>query len=264
MADTGKIIALIKALGGGGGTGGVTDVQVNGQSIVSDGVANVPLAETNVFGALKTAEISTVKAGNTNQRAITPYYNHAAAFYGLAKAAGDTTQSQSDNAVGTYTDAAKRKIAEMLEPQFRLIKEITIDGNDTEVVSVSNDEAGNPFELHDIIIGMNIVGGSNNGIMAIIPNIAVYQAPESKANLCMDGGWATANNYIYAHIQVVGGKFFGVYYGDGNTSWYNSTYVRQSKNACGTFDCDSIESLMFRSLNTYPFVNGTKITVYGR
>lgn len=39
--------------------------------------------------------------------------NHEASFYGLAKAAGDTTQSASSNAVGVYTDDAKLKIQQM-------------------------------------------------------------------------------------------------------------------------------------------------------
>ena len=35
-------------------------------------------------------------------------------FYGLAKAAGDTTQASSSNAVGTYTDDAKTAIQTMI------------------------------------------------------------------------------------------------------------------------------------------------------
>ena len=35
-------------------------------------------------------------------------------FYGLAKAAGDTTQALSNNAVGTYTDDAKTAIKSMI------------------------------------------------------------------------------------------------------------------------------------------------------
>jgi len=35
-------------------------------------------------------------------------------FYGLAAAAGDSTQSASDNAVGTYTDNAKSAIRTMI------------------------------------------------------------------------------------------------------------------------------------------------------
>lgn len=117
----------------------VDDVQINGQSIVSDGVANVPIASVNTLGTVKVgrengvfgirmiglpgydgeicvnkADVSTSKAGRSEYKPITPSSQHAAAFYGLAKAAGDTTQSQSSNAVGQYTEEAKSAISEML------------------------------------------------------------------------------------------------------------------------------------------------------
>lgn len=50
----------------------------------------------------------------SNYQPITPYYQHESTFYGLAKAAGDTTQSASSNAVGNYTEDAKSAISEML------------------------------------------------------------------------------------------------------------------------------------------------------
>lgn len=46
--------------------------------------------------------------------AVAPYTQHESTFYGLAKAAGDTTQSQSSNTVGTYTESAKSAISTML------------------------------------------------------------------------------------------------------------------------------------------------------
>jgi hypothetical protein len=114
--------------------GDVTDVQVNGVSVVSGGVANVPIATANTVGVVRPwssgglamasnndgriyvagANIAGTKAGSDSYRPIVPVTQHASTFYGLAKAAGDTTQSQSSNAVGTYTENAKSKISEML------------------------------------------------------------------------------------------------------------------------------------------------------
>lgn len=107
----------------------VTDVQINGSSILSSGVANIPIASDAIFGAVKTsAGISisndgnlylaavtdaNVKAGSSDSRAITPASQHKSTFYGLAKAAGDSTQSSSSNSVGTYTDSAKAAIQTM-------------------------------------------------------------------------------------------------------------------------------------------------------
>ena len=102
----------------------VQDVQVNGVSVLNQGVANVPTASTSDFGAVKlqqygglqisgTGLLKTdpagdthVKAGTDTSRPIVCSRQHMSTFYGLAKAAGDTTQSQSNNAVGTYTNEA--------------------------------------------------------------------------------------------------------------------------------------------------------------
>ena len=109
----------------------IEDVQVNGSSVVTDGVANVPMADSNTIGVMKVgngleynssanevrfrgASLDEIKAGNQAWRVLTPYRENAATFYGLAKAAGDTTQAQSSNAVGTYTDSAKSSIRSML------------------------------------------------------------------------------------------------------------------------------------------------------
>ena len=115
------------------GTGNVDDVQINGTSIVDEnGVANVPIAGSEQLGAVCVSHnygidinyggrinivaptTAIVKDGTNLYKPITPKFQHASAFYGLAKAAGDTTQSQSSNAVGNYTDAAKGKIQAML------------------------------------------------------------------------------------------------------------------------------------------------------
>ena len=115
----------------GGGT--VTDVQVNGTSILNNGVADIPIADANVDGlvriassagllmnptthrvSINAATSSQVKAQTELYAPITPNTQHESAFYGLAKAAGDSTQAASDNAVGTYTDGAKTAIREMI------------------------------------------------------------------------------------------------------------------------------------------------------
>jgi len=113
------------------GSGTVTDVQVNGTSVVTNGVANVPIADvsqpgvvqpSNIYGIgvfsngviyLKTPSDANIKAGY-GYSALQPPQQHLATFYGLAKASGDTTQSQSSNAIGTYTDSAKASIQSML------------------------------------------------------------------------------------------------------------------------------------------------------
>ena len=114
----------------------VQDVQVDGASILSNGVANVPIASNSSLGAVKidtqygikinansgilqinTASDSQIKNPSgalPSYQPITVAKTAQATFYGLAKAAGDTTQAQSSNAVGTYTDDAKAAIRQMI------------------------------------------------------------------------------------------------------------------------------------------------------
>lgn len=132
MADkAGLALAVFEALKGSGGGGtGITDVQVNGTSVVTDGVANVPVAG-NDFGVIRVNSTyglrmasgiitinetsdATIKAGIWEYAAISPKKQHMSAFYGMAKAAGDSTQSASANAVGQYTPTAKSAISTML------------------------------------------------------------------------------------------------------------------------------------------------------
>ena len=90
-----------------GEDGPVQDVQVNGVSVLQDGVANVPVATSNSVGVVKagtgiainllgqlyntTPTDSAIKLGAAPYNAVTLSKQHSAAFYGLAKAAGDTT-----------------------------------------------------------------------------------------------------------------------------------------------------------------------------
>lgn len=63
---------------------------------------------------INAAPISTIKYSTNTFYPITPGHQHESTFYGLAKASGDTTQSQSDNEVGVYTEDAKFAIRTML------------------------------------------------------------------------------------------------------------------------------------------------------
>ena len=88
--------------------GGVVRVSGSlGLGIATDGVA-----EGTLF--INPATPAAIKAGENYSLPIVPAIQSNSVFYGLAKAAGDTTQSQSSNAVGTYTDEAKTSIRTML------------------------------------------------------------------------------------------------------------------------------------------------------
>ena len=112
----------------------VRDVQINGTSILSDGVANVPRAigggDDATLGVVKasawqgigvsngalyinSASDTDIKNATNDYKPVAPYRQHNAAFYGFAKAAG-ADMASSSNPVGTYTDSAKSAISTML------------------------------------------------------------------------------------------------------------------------------------------------------
>ena len=144
----------------------VQDVQVNGVSVLTDGVANVPLGTSKglqfVGGVLQTepAGPATVKSGANTRQPIVPYYQANSTFYGLAKAAGDTTQSQSSNAVGTYTNDAKVAIRNMIGA----LGTSNILGNG---LYVSQD-----LETGNIYLGANVEDVQVNGTSVVSNGIA--------------------------------------------------------------------------------------------
>ena len=108
----------------------VGDVQINGTSIVSNGVANVPIATESSVGVCRTdpnfgtgiyaqrlmiarAPDDYIKNGANVYRPIVPSTQHLASFYGLAKAAGHD-EKNSTLPVGQYSEEAKTAIRTML------------------------------------------------------------------------------------------------------------------------------------------------------
>ena len=138
----------------------VQDVQVNGTSVVTAGVADVPIATSNSVGVVmpkdglfvgssgnvttNKATSAQIKKGEQQYSPIVSYNQHESAFYGLAKAAGDTTQKDSANAVGTYTDNAKSAIRQMIGSEDALTKSYNVL-LDTTITTVDDGVHANPY-----------------------------------------------------------------------------------------------------------------------
>ena len=91
-------------------------------------------------------------------KVITPYSQHKAAFYGLAKAAGDTTQASSTNSVGNYTQDAKTSIQDMLG-----ISDIIAPVQETTIASkthLPNEKfyyKGKIYKVNSVIFADNLI-----------------------------------------------------------------------------------------------------------
>ena len=110
----------------------IDDVQIDGTSIVTNGVAEIPIANINTFGVQKVNGVygiassvngttlsinrstpDNVKKGKETYKPIVPSNQHEAVFYGLTKAAG-VDMANSANEIGQYTNDAKSAIKSML------------------------------------------------------------------------------------------------------------------------------------------------------
>ena len=173
-------------------SGYLTDVQINGSSIVSDGVANVSIANNNALGLVKTSNTygvgvfssdgvmylkspseANIKAGYGGN-AIQPPQQHISTFYGLAKSAGDTTQFQSSNAVGNYTEEAKDAIQNMLGITDKYTSKEWIAESETELVTNAHN-IGDLFyiggTLYKVIADLNAGDVINVGVNVEVVNV---------------------------------------------------------------------------------------------
>jgi len=128
----------------------IRDIQINGSSILNNGVANVPVASTSGFGVVQiplstnyrgikinssgvleidAASDSLVKNALASYSPIVPYRQHLAAFYGLAKAAGADMSSISSVTIGIYPEAQKSAISDMLNAP------VTISGSTPSITA---------------------------------------------------------------------------------------------------------------------------------
>ncbi len=133
----------------------VSDVQINGTSVLNDGVANIPYASASTPGLVKNgsgiaiesgtgkmyldnASEAQIKGGIATNIALTPFRQHISAFYGLAKAAGADMASLSDVTVGQYPQTQKAAIQTMLgiEASVPLIEEVS--GSTPTIVGMPN------------------------------------------------------------------------------------------------------------------------------
>jgi hypothetical protein len=139
---------------------------------------------------------SEIKSGaNGVRRPITPTNQHASTFYGLAKAAGDTTQSASSNAVGTYTEEAKTAIQKMLgiyEAPWELIREDTGTNATSGNIDITVDSNGEAFELTDIRLLFNTPKQDTDAVVGNYGRVRCYFS-DSSADIVYIGSYTQAS-----------------------------------------------------------------------
>ena len=204
----------------------VNDVQINGSSVVSDGVAVIPVAKSNTLGLvipnsgrgvgivdtgndagklfIDHAYDSGIKSALEQYRPITPDRQHKSVFYGLAKASGDSSQAQSDNAVGTYTQEALVAIQKMLglyKSPWELINEETLTFDTESNWTITTDSNGEPFELTDVIVNFETPKQDTASAKGQYGQIWIYSGNIQIIPEC--GAWTQAANSAAHGIRAI-------------------------------------------------------------
>lgn len=247
----------------------VQDVQVNGVSVVTNGVANVPVGTAQSVGVVKPgnglaastvdpgkinialAYSGDIKLGTTSYQTIGPAHQHESTFYGLAKAAGDTTQSQSDNAVGTYTDEAKAAIKSMIGVN---VEDVQVNGTSIlDAQGVANIPISANGTLGVISVNTNYgIGANANGRL----HTSKATSAQIKAGVQEFGPIVSSNQHESA--------FYGLAKAAGDTT------QAASDNAVGTYTDDAKTAIrtMIGAVGTTDYASSTdagvvKVGEYG-
>ena len=261
----------------------VDDVQINGTSIVENGVANVPVASASTIGAVKInpdngigidgnkdlfvnyPTDAQVKNGTANYQPLVPSKQHAATFYGLAKAAGDTTQSQSSNAVGTYTEDAKIAIQKMLgiyEPSYELLNDFTLEEEGGFDLTV--DMNGTPYDLRNVLIWVSYPAN----LTSVTTGYGRYRCFDNgeKSTNTETGRYSTntAAKFKYITVERKANLAFS-YFTDSQTSGGSVVWRSKNMNTSGIQAGISIGlGNIVRIACIDPEPAGTQIKIYGQ
>ena len=197
--------------------GKVGDVQVNGTSVVTDGVAQIPVMSESNYGVAKIlndtdygiklstvgnvsdalttspASASQIKRGAASYNPIAPINQHYAVFYGLANAAGQNERN-SELPLGQYTDEAKTAIQTMLDvPSNNNV----VSGVQVDDVSVVTDGIANiPVAGRDVR-GVASVR-TEYGISILNKSLCISYASQGQ---CKGGGTSIGYNPITPQNQ---------------------------------------------------------------
>ena len=222
----------------------VQDVQVNGTSIVNQGMANIPYVSNSTPGLVKVtgyglwydgssgfiyvnkANSTQIKQGTQAYSPIVPELQHESTFYGLAKAAGADMASVSGATVGVYPEAQKIAIQKMLgiyEAPWELIREDTFTNESQATHTISVDANGQSFELTDVVLMFETptqaTQAKANGNLVLSDGSAfltsIYtSAWTQEANATSHGCWLVAERkgalvFISMKSQTTSGATYG-------------------------------------------------------
>ena len=174
--------AIRSMLGAVGDTDYAVKNGVGGIVRVGDGGDGVTIASSTHCLYVVPSSSSQIKTGLQQNKPIVPNTQHESTFYGLAKAAGDTTQSESSNAVGTYTSEAKAAIQNMLGVESGVSFVEQVNGTTPTITGIANTRyiCGEVTSISITppstgIIDVTFTSGTTPAVLTI-PNTVIFPA----------------------------------------------------------------------------------------
>lgn len=251
----------------------VTDVQTNGTSVLNQGVAEIPIAGSSTPGVVKvsgknglwmtssgllsvsSASVSEIKSGAAQYAQLTPSHQHDATFYGLAKAAGDATQSASSNAVGTYTEEAKQAIRQMLGLPKNIYAEVINDittEEDLTVLTINTDSANNLFALRKARVAI-LYPVSTTGETSYISAEYLNGDSDNYVNFGTAQLLGSVGRFVFHDYEAVGGY--------AKVEFYYSSGSGNSANFGGSVGYLNLSSHTMTGFRLYRYNNQSSATL---
>ena len=190
------------------------DVQINGTTILNNGVANIPIASDSAFGLAKyeswrgininangfvylnSATDGICKTGEDEYRPITAGHQKASVFYGLSKVAGVDLANETVT-LGQYPNNSLVAIQKMLgiyEAPWGKIRDDTITNETAGSVEITVDNDGNSFELTDIRFIFWLPEQETEASLGSYGRIYCYYGDNNCQDIMFLGAWTQAAN----------------------------------------------------------------------
>ena len=256
---------------------GIRDVQINGSSIVTDGVADIPVATASTYGVVKTSQsygtlmrsgaVTIAQATETeidtrsnNYKPIVPNNLDYAVKSALCDGKG-----------AEYTDAEKASARERIGAsggKFELIEKITLT-EDTSSIKRSATPNGTPYSFAHIHIVI-ILPVTSSTFMSFMSLNGAESIGYAVARYNASGGANASATVFDANVESglvdgysghVGGSF-GNIVGTSKTGWGMGA-VQPSVANPYPFPVEVISSIFVGAYNAV-FPSGTIITIYGK
>ena len=270
---------------GSSATAPVQDVQVNGSSILNNGVANIPWASDTVAGVSKLnapfgiyhrsspnedtlmiskATADTIQAGASNYQPIVPGYQQYSAFYGLSKAAGVDLAGETVT-LGQYPNSAKVAIKRMLgiSDEWELIRDYTV-AQDSDEVTINTDDYGEPFYLSSLFVQVMLKPPTTGSTDYVLANLYCYNSQYgteyigAPTNRFRSTTGETYMEYKSENIAGVWATLGRSALGYSNTSALEESTSAPDKNGCVGF------RLSKYAASSSQIPEGTTIKIYGK